>query len=108
MFTDLYLKTTNPNLSYLNLFKMFPDILLTIVCHTVIYTIAFNAINYIFLSKYIDLIINTRIICALIIIMIFGFIGRLWHSKEIYNTYNDLEKTKKHVDQAYITWYFLS
>jgi len=108
MFTDLYLKTTNPSLSYMNLFKMFPDILLSIVFHTILYCIALNAVNYIFLGKFINIIINTRIICALIIIMIIGFISRLWHSKEIYKTYNDLDKTKKHMDQAYITWYFLS
>jgi large-conductance mechanosensitive channel len=87
---------------------MFPDILLSIVFHTIFYCIGLNAVNYIFLGKFINIIINTRIICALIIIMIIGFISRLWHSKEIYKTYNDLDKTKKHMDQAYITWYFLS
>ena len=108
MLTDLYLKTTNPLLSYLNLFKMFPDILLSILLHTIIYSASLNAVNYIFLGKFINIIINTRIICALIIVMIISFIARLWHSKEIYKTYNDLDKTKKHVDQAYVTWYFLS
>jgi hypothetical protein len=108
MFTDLYLKTINPSLTYTELFKLFPDILLTVLFHTVLYTASFNAVHYIFLGNFINSIINTKIIIALIIIMITGFVARLWHAKEIYNAYKDLEKTKKHLDKTYLTWYFLS
>ena len=108
MFTDLFLKTTNPSLSYINLFKLFPEIVASIVIHTTLYIISFNGIYYIFLGKFFTLIINTRIIGALIIIMFFGFIARLWHAKEIYKVYNNLERTKNHINHAYITWYFLS
>jgi hypothetical protein len=41
--------------------------------------------------------------------MIFGFIARFFHVKDIYKAYdNDLDKTRNHLDHRFISWIFIS
>ena len=107
MFTDLYLKTTNPKLTFGEFLRI--NILSSVVFHTIIYTLFFNLFHYIFFGKALSKIINIRIVVSLLIIMYTGFWGRFLHVKEIYKAYNyDLEKTRQHLDKLYVTWIFIS
>jgi hypothetical protein len=41
--------------------------------------------------------------------MVFGFIGRFYHVKDVYHAYNEnMEKTREYLDKLYITWIFIS
>jgi len=111
MFTKLYLETTNPKLTLSQLFspKLLSMVVSSILFHTIIYLLFFNMICWIFLGKVLSNKINIRLACSLLLIMFFGFIGRLLHTKEIYEAYNeDMKKTRKYIDNHYISWVFIS
>lgn len=111
MFTALYLQTTNPELPYAGLFSIpiFSGIILSIVFHTLLYLGFANVASSIFLGKTLSVSINIRLIFALVLIMLSGFIGRLVHVKEMYRAYDkDMKKTREHIDKHYISWVFLS
>ena len=111
IFTDLYLKTTNPTLGFYECFTFdtITNLLFSIVFHTIIYTISFNLVNYIFIGRQLSNKINIRIMISLFFIMFIGFFARFYHTKEIYKTYQgDIEKTRGHINQHYNTWIFLS
>jgi hypothetical protein len=41
--------------------------------------------------------------------MVFGFVARFLHVKDIYKAYNnDLDKTRSHLDKLFISWIFIS
>ena len=111
MLTKLYLDTTNPTLRFSQLFSftiLFPMIL-SVIFHTILYTLFCNAVSYIFLGKCLNKIVNTRLVIFLLLVMFFGFIARFFHVKEIYHAYNqNLSKTREHLDKLYIGWIFLS
>jgi len=111
MFTDLYLKTTDPKLPFRDLFRasIFTGIVLSVLFHTTIYTAFFNMISYIFFGKLLSRQVNIRLVLSLLVIMFFGFFARFFHVKEIYKSYNyNLDKTRKHLDKLYIGWIFIS
>jgi hypothetical protein len=111
MFTKLYLDTTNPNLSLSQFFQptIFFPMLVSILFHTIIYTLFCNMVSFIFFDKILSNSINKRLILCLLPIMFFGFIGRFFHVKEIYRAYNgNMEKTRNHLDKLYISWIFIS
>ena len=110
MFTDLYLETTNPNLT---LNQFFSPALLTkmgssVIFHTLVYAASFNVFYYIFSGNFLSSTVNTRILLFLLIVMALGFLGRFYHVKEIYSAYKNPERARKYVDKTYVTWYFLS
>jgi len=111
MFTKLYLDTTNPNLKVTQLFQpsiLFPMII-SIVFHTIVYILFCNMVSYIFYNKILSNQINKRLAICLIPIMIFGFIARFIHVKDVYKAYNgDMLKTRNHLDKLYISWIFIS
>jgi hypothetical protein len=52
--------------------------------------------------------INQRLVVSLLAIMFLGYIGRIWHIKQIYAAYNgDESKTRAFVDTHYNSWVFL-
>ena len=111
MFTKLYLETTNPKLSLSKLFspKVLTMVLFSVLFHTIIYLLFFNMISWIFFGKILSNKINIRLGGSLLLIMFFGFIGRLLHTKEIYEAYDeDMKKTRKYIDNHYISWVFIS
>lgn len=109
MFTDLYFKTTDPQIGFSVFVKEnLRGISLSILFHTVIYVLFLNLVSYIFLNKPLTLKINVKLVISLFIIMILGYIARFYQVKDIYQTYeNNLEQTRKHIDKAYVTWVFL-
>ena len=111
MFTKLYLDTTNPKLAFRDLFR--PNILIpmlgSILFHTIIYTLFFNMVSYIFFNRVLSKLINMKLILFSILIMFFGFIARFFHVKDVYRAYGgDMVKTRNHLDKLYISWIFIS
>lgn len=110
MFTKLYLDTTNPKHSLSDF--LHPTILIpmmiSIIFHTIVYSLFVNMINWIFFGNVLSPKINKRMITCLIPIMILGFIGRFFHVKDVFNAYKNMEKTKNHLDQLYVSWIFIS
>ena len=111
MFTKLYLETTNPKLNFYQLFlpTIFVPMLFSVLFHTIIYVAFCNMVSYIFLNKMLSSEINKKLILSLILIMVFGFIARFIHVKDVYSAYNgDMVKTRNHLDKLYISWIFIS
>ena len=110
MFTKLYLSTTDPKLI---LSEMISEnsvpLLVSILFHTIVYMLFFNVFYYTFFGKLLSMKINNRLFIILILIMTFGYIGRFYHVKEVYQAYNkDMVKTRNHLDKLYITWIFIA
>ena len=111
MFTKLYLETTNPKLTLSDLFgpKILGPMIVSILVHTIVYTLFCNMVSWIFFGSVLSQKINIRLLVCLLPIMFFGFIGRLLHVKEIYKAYNgNMEKTREYIDKHYISWVFHS
>jgi len=111
MFTKLYLETTNPKLSFSQMFghKILGPMILSLLLHTIIYTFFCNMVSWIFLGSTLSKVINKRLIFSLIVIMVFGFFGRFFHVKEIYNAYRgNMERAREYTDKHYLSWVFIS
>ena len=110
MFTKLYLDSTNPKLTLSQLFsENILHIMMSVVFHTIVYALFFNMASYIFMGSFLSNRTNMRMILALVLIMFFGYIGRFYHVKDIYNAYNgDMDKVRNHLDKLYITWVFVA
>lgn len=109
MFTDLYLKTTDPRISLQQMIRENSGLLiLSIIFHTILYASFLNLISFIFSGKLLSSAINIRLILSLLLIMSLGYIGRFYHVKEIYRTHGEnIEKAREHVDKFFISWVFL-
>jgi uncharacterized protein YqhQ len=110
MSTKLFLETTNPKLTWNDVVKknLIFSIFLSIILNTFVYTIILNLTSYVFLGKILSNNINIRLIMVLIIIMIFGYIGRIMHAKEVYRAFHgDEKKTRDFLNQHYNSWIFL-
>lgn len=110
MFTKLYLDTTNPHLKMVELISppIIIPVMISIIFHTVLYMTFTNLVSYIFTRQVLSYRINIRLLIALLLIMIFGYAGRVYHVKDICKAYdNDLLKTREHVDKFFITWVFM-
>jgi hypothetical protein len=110
MFTKLYLETTDPKLSWNNFFsmKILSLVSISVIFHTILYTIFCNLVSYIFFGKLLSYKINVRLIVSLIVIMYCGYIGRFIHVKEVYKDYNyNFEKTREYLNNHYNSWVFI-
>jgi hypothetical protein len=111
MFTKLYLETTNPKLTFSQFFDttIFGPVIVSIIVHTIVYTLFCNIVCWVFSGKILSNATNIRLVSCLIPIMFFGFIGRFIHVKDIYKGYNgNIEKTREYTDKHYISWIFIS
>lgn len=110
MFTKLYLQTTDPKMTFSEMIgQNIGPIIISTIFHTIVYTLFINLANFIFFGKILSRQINTRVIITLLLIMSLGYIGRYYHTKDIYNAYhNDIDKTRNHLDKLYITWIFIA
>ena len=111
MFTDLYLKTTDPKLTWTDFFsrEIMTGIILSTIFHTILYASAFNLASYIFYGKILTNAVNMRLLISLLLIMFFGFLGRFLHVKEVYKAYGgNMRLTREHLDKLYIGWIFIS
>ena len=110
MFTELYLKTTNPEFRLVDFTKpdvLFPIIISAIV-HAIVYLIFINLGYFIFMNRFLSNSMNLRVFSILILIIFVGYIGRVLHVKEIYKAYGHKhEKAMKHVNHHYNSWIFI-
>ena len=110
MFTKLFLQTTDPILSWNSFFSktiMFA-IILSVIFHIILYTLFCNIFSYVFFNKVLTNAVNIRLSLSLFFIMFFGYIGRLWHSKQVYKDLNfNYEKTRNYLQQHYNSWIFI-
>jgi len=110
MFTELYLRTTDPDFRVVQFLepRVFFMTVLSIALHTVAYVLSVNLIYYCFTNRFLDTTINMRLISVLIVIMFAGYICRVLHIKDVYSGYKyDKEKTRIHVNQHYNSWIFI-
>ena len=109
MFTELYLRTTDPKVCIYKIIRENSGLLLlSILFHTILYSSFLNLVSFIFFGKILSLIINIRLIIILLIIMSIGYIGRMNHVKEIYKAYGEnMEKSREHIDKFFISWVFI-
>jgi len=109
MFTELYLHTTNPKSTLYDLFKEnLGSILVSVIFHTVIYSLTLNIASFIFFGHILSATVNMRLCMVLSLIMFFGYIARYYHVKDIYRAYRgNIEKTREHCDRLYIGWIFI-
>jgi hypothetical protein len=110
MFTELYLKTTDPTTQWIELFQpyWFSLFLFSVIYHIFLYTGFANLVSFVFLGHLLSLAINIRLVLCLLVIMIVGYFGRIQYVKDIYKGYKyNREKTRKHTDQFFISWVFL-
>jgi hypothetical protein len=109
MFTELYLHTTNPKITLFDMFREnLGSILVSVVFHTVIYSLTLNVASFIFFGKFLSSAVNVRLSVVLLFIMFFGYIARYYHVKDIYGAYRgDIEKVRAHCDRLYIGWIFI-
>ena len=111
MFTDLYLKTTDPKLPFSALLgsSLFTKITASMLFHTIVYASFVNVVSYIFYGNLLSSTINIRLVIFLLLIMFFGFFARFIHTKDIYNAYGqNMDKTREHLDKLFIGWIFIS
>jgi hypothetical protein len=109
MFTELYLRTTDPTVSLLDVLKQnIGMIIVSVLFHTILYVITFNLASFIFTGKILSQTINMRLFASFLLIMFFGYIGRYYHVKDVYSAYSkNMDKTRNHLDKLYITWIFI-
>jgi hypothetical protein len=110
MFTELYLKTTNPTTQWIELFQpyWFSLWIFSVFYHILLYTGFANLVSFVFLGRLLSLAVNQRLVLSLFVIMMIGYFGRIQYVKDIYKGYEyDREKTRQHTDQFFISWIFL-
>ncbi len=113
-FTDTYYQTTNPKTEYKELFSA--NVAKSIMFHTVLYVGFLYLLQFVSNIKIVEGKHLFSLILVLILIMIFGFVGRLMRSKSIYKKEIELrddeekalQETKHLMDTGYFTWYFCS
>lgn len=108
MLTEVYLKTTDPKTTLLEIYTSYKT-WFSIIFHTLIYSISLNIIKYSLTRKIFSLNTNIRISILLFIIMTIGYSARYLRVQDIYKANNkNEEKTRNHCDKAFITWFFLA
>ena len=111
MFTELYLDSTDPRLPLSGLFapKILVPMIVSILVHVIGYTLFIDLISWIFFGKILSTVVHVRLVSSLLLLMFFGFIGRLIHVKDIYAAYHgNMENTREYVNKHYISWVFHS
>ena len=106
----LFMETTDPETPYIRLLKI--DTLTSIVFHIFLYACLVYAFGYIFDAKFSSKV-YIRLALILLIIMVFGYIGRLSRAKYLCKVLTEKgekeprEKTKQMIRTGYYTPYFL-
>ena len=101
MFTKVYKETTDPNVSYKRLLST--DVFLSIIFHTIAYTLILCIIVYVFRIK-LKPETYVRFISVLVIVMAIGYPLRLARVKSLVK--NDFSPDIIH--NGYFRWYYLS
>ena len=110
MFTELYLRSTDPEISLNQLLKEnIGLIIISVIFHTIVYLGFANLVSFVFLNRGLSYRINMRLTVVLLLIMFFGYIARYYHVHEVYRAYNyDKQLTRTHLDKLYVGWIFIA
>lgn len=87
-------------------------VLFSIVFHTFIYVLVIKGIMYLFSVKYKNI---SHLVVVLVLLMVFGYAGRLYRAKTIYQGFLDrgysdkdaLIETRDYMRTGYFTYYFM-
>lgn len=111
IFTDVFFETTNPITSYNRLVNI--DVMLSIIFHTVSYLFIVYIFSFLFNLK-LNKQVYFKLTIFLIIVMILGYICRLYRVKSNYNYLKSIYGHKEALDitntltyNGYYTYYFL-
>lgn len=110
MFTDVFLITTDPTLPVSSLLRVrvISQIVLSIVFHTIVYMGFVNVVSYVFFGRMLSSAINQRLLVALLLIMVAGYVARMIHVRDIYRAYHqDETKSRDHINRLFISWVFI-
>ena len=107
---ESYLRTTDPTVDYSTLVDI--HVGFSIVFHTLVYFLLFTITTRFFFGRTKSL---SYLPVVLIVVMVLGYIGRLYRSKTIYQgfldrNYNEseaLKETRDYMKTAYFTFYFM-
>ena len=106
MFTRLFFKTIDPNMKWSA--ELVVQMMLSIFFHTFVYGILCNLVSFIFLGKVLTMEVNKRLVVGLVVFMLFGYFGRIFHTKQVYNALGrDDIKTQNYLNTHYNSWIFL-
>ena len=77
MFTELYLETTNPELTLDEFFspRLLSKMSSSILFHTILYLLSLNIGSYVLFGNTLPHDVNTRICVFLVLAMAFGFLA---------------------------------
>lgn len=105
--TSLYFRTTDPRLAWTDFFSwpMQVSIAWSIAVHTSVYVAMVNMACWVATGK--GFAHNDRLVLALVIVMYFGYIGRLWHAKAVLAATACPSRTRQFMNQHYNTWLFI-
>jgi len=109
MFVRLYHITTDPDTTWKVFFScpVVSLIIVSIFFHILVYVIFLNAVSFIFLNRPLSEGVNTRLIVALGVIMVLGYVARFYHVKNVAAVFRDRRQAREYIDQRYNTWLFL-
>ena len=105
MFAGLYQDSTNPTTSYVSLIQDY-RMYLSILAHTAVYVVSFILLYY-SITGYLPSKVVAKLVIILIILMWFGYMGRLHRAKGLWKIHHDHDKVSRRMDNAYFCWYFL-
>jgi len=109
---ESYLRTTDPKAKYSSLIDF--HVLFSIVFHTFIYVLVIKGIMHLFSVKHKNISISYLVV-VLVLLMVFGYAGRLYRAKTIYQGFLDrgysdkdaLIETRDYMRTGYFTYYFM-
>lgn len=99
---NLYYYSTDPDTKYINLISI--NTFISIILHTFLYFFFIKYIISLFNGSFKN---DNKLIFTLVIIMILGYIGRLYRAKRLYKKLKDKSEVRKIIDSIYQVWYFI-
>jgi hypothetical protein len=107
---ESYLRTTDPKAKYVSLIDF--HVVFSIVFHTFIYVLVIKGLMHLFSVKHKNI---SYLVVVLVLLMVFGYAGRLYRAKTIYQGFLDrgysdkdaLIETRDYMRTGYFTYYFM-
>ena len=106
MFAELYKKTTDPETTYNDILSE-KNVYFSILFHTVAYSVAVYLFALIVLKHRLTYDQLRMLVIFFVLVMFFGYFGRLWRVKQLYKIHNNKEKIAQIIANGYFCWYFI-
>ena len=106
MFAELYKKTTDPETTYTDIL-LEKNVYFSILFHTVAYSVTVYLFVLIVLKHRLTNAQLKMLITFFVLVMFFGYFGRLWRVKQLYKIHENKEKVQEIVANGYFCWYFI-